>query len=138
MFSDNEAMEGVGTHISDRHAQIKRRFKNICGNRVNIRISQTSFRQNTAIISGGGMDIICFMNTVGHFSSPSLINITCLNCNFNANKVENGYAVSNTCRLDSEMYLNLLDLNNGVQTYNKDHCAAVFCKPCLTGSVFEI
>ena len=82
------------------------------------------------------MDINCFTNRPAASLIVGIITVVCTNCNFNVNKAESGYAVSISCVPD-QIYLSEISaqfvnsmfiyMNNGAQTYNEDHCAAVFC-----------
>ena len=90
-FSRNRAVEGAGVHIlllmqwKDKHYSITPI--------VNIMILQSTFIQNTARRSGGGIDI-SVRNTKGpHKTVPILFTITCTGCSFVNNNAENGGAV---------------------------------------------
>ena len=152
-LNGNNAMEGAAVYIAGHiQSEFESEFEfpgwPVSRPKIQIIISQTTFLQNAARTSGGGMDINCFTNSPAASLIVGAVMVTCTNCNFNANKAESGYAVSINCVPDqvylskiSAQFVNSMFLNNGAQTYNEDYCAAVFCihnteKIILSNSTF--
>ena len=90
-FSRNRAVEGAGVHIL-LLVQWKLMFdQNTIVMKINI--LRSTFIQNTARRSGGGIDISLHTSKDRQRSVPSLITITCTGCSFVNNTAENGAAV---------------------------------------------
>ena len=85
----NRAEEGAGVRTL---LLVEWRYMSFTRIVINITILQSTFIQNTARRSGGGIDI--YVRTIkGPMSSvPHLITITCIGCSFVNNKAENGGA----------------------------------------------
>ena len=113
---------GLATEISLTYSSSFNTPIEILGPSVYINVTQTTFLQNIAAESGGGIDIDCFMFTVKERIQLTLdvgsVEVICSNCNFVENKAESGYAVNiNNCnyKQDPNLYNNYI---RQISTYN--------------------
>ena len=153
VFSGNKAIHGAAVHIAGLIPRTQ------YSRYMDITISQTTFLQNTARRSGGGLDFFIISEDVFPFEA-GLGFVNCTDCKFVENKAESGYAVSisdHSQKMTNSLsmitstipryvfsisLINSVVMKNGPHKYNEGiHCAAVFCihnteEAILNNSIF--